>query len=279
MMFHTSHKKLKNYENQTGVSLMLAVLILSAITAVSFSVATIVFIEIRSSGNSLRTEPNLYATLGVTEEALFQYKRGYEPNPDSIIPEFDVPNCGGPNGSNVCFINNVTLTLPPPQPLEFDTNPRVEYIAPNSTKIIPMYRNLKFQQEYSQIDMQVFPNQSDTELEVLYVKTNAQGIKQCYPGGTGDPWPCDVTSIVPIAPDKYTFNGFTPGNQPDADQFELTIKNNSLTQGVSVSIITKRYNALPGEPDGLPFTAKKVLRIVADYLGLTRSYQVEIPTP
>ena len=279
MMFRISHKKIKSYGKQTGVSLMLAVLILSAITAVSFSVATIVFIEIRSSSNSLRTEPNLYATLGVTEEALFQYKRGYEPNPNSIIPEFDVISCSGPNGSNVCFINDVTLTLPPPQPLEFDTNPRVEYIAPNSTKVIPMYRNLKFQQEYSQIDMQVFPNESDTELEVFYVKTNAQGIKECYPGGTGDPLPCDVTSIVPVAPDKYTFSGFTPGNQPDADQFELTIENNNPTQGVSVSIVTKRYNPLSGEPEGLPFPAKKVLRIVADYLGLTRTYQVEIPVP
>lgn len=59
---------------QSGVTLLLAILVLSAILAISFSISTILFIEVRSSGDLLRTEEALYAAQGVSEEVLFGVK-------------------------------------------------------------------------------------------------------------------------------------------------------------------------------------------------------------
>ncbi|HVY68054.1 MAG TPA: hypothetical protein VHA30_04145 [Patescibacteria group bacterium] len=61
--------------DQAGVTLLLAILILSSILAISFSLATVMFIEIRASGDLLRTEPALYAANGIGEEAIFNVKR------------------------------------------------------------------------------------------------------------------------------------------------------------------------------------------------------------
>jgi len=54
-MKFTESKFKKN--RQSGVTLLLAILILSSIMAISFSLATILFVEIRTSGDFIRTEP------------------------------------------------------------------------------------------------------------------------------------------------------------------------------------------------------------------------------
>ena len=82
----------KNTESQRGVTLLLAILVLSAISAISFSLAAVVLVEIRASGDLQRTEPALYATQGVIEQAIFKVQR-------------DVPD------AQMCFDPN-TLTDP-----------------------------------------------------------------------------------------------------------------------------------------------------------------------
>lgn len=245
---------------------MLAVLILAAMTAIAFSVATIVFIEIKSSGDSLRTEPNLYATLGVTEEALFQYKRYYTP---SGIQPFDVVTCSGPRNSNPCFINNVTLTLPGVQPIEYDNNPRVEYIGPSSSIIIPMYEVNEYDQKYEEVVIQVLPSSIRESIQAYFIKTTDEGLKSCEPnGGT---YPSCLPLVINYGT-PYTYTAFST-----TGQYELVLVNDNPTLGLSVSLVTTRVGN--AEPSGLPFTGKSVFSIVADYLGLTRTYRVEIPIP
>lgn len=69
--------KLKHIQKnkQSGVTILLAILILSAVIAISFSLTTILFIEIRSSADLLKTEGPLYGATGVGEQALFNLKR------------------------------------------------------------------------------------------------------------------------------------------------------------------------------------------------------------
>lgn len=257
MMYTMKIKSQKQYQNQEGVSLMLAVLILSAVTAIAFSLATIVFIEIRSSGDSARTEPALYATLGATEEALFQYKRFYSP---SVAGDFDISQCAGPVGSNPCLINGVTLTLPGTQPLAFDDSPRVEYIPVSSTKNIPMYLTNDYTQQYTHAILEVLPNATDSGVDYVFRKTANDGTITDQATGSVSPG------------SQYDFSGFdTTG------QYEIILTNSSVTQGISVSITTTRVG--DAQPAGLPFVGEQVLRIVANYLGLTRTYQVRIPIP
>jgi hypothetical protein len=60
---------------QAGITLLLAILILASVLAISFSLATIMFIEVRDSGDLLKTEPALYAATGVGEQAFFNLER------------------------------------------------------------------------------------------------------------------------------------------------------------------------------------------------------------
>ena len=60
---------------QAGVTLLLAILILSSVLAISFSLATVMFIEVRDSGDLLKTEPSLYAATGIGEQAFFNIER------------------------------------------------------------------------------------------------------------------------------------------------------------------------------------------------------------
>ena len=63
-------------KNQSGITMILALLVLGAVTALSFSIAAVTYIELRASGDVLHTEPALYATQGIMEEAIFRIKRG-----------------------------------------------------------------------------------------------------------------------------------------------------------------------------------------------------------
>ncbi len=61
--------------SQTGVTLLLSIIVLASITAISFSIATIMLVEIRTSGDLLKTEPAISAAEALGEEALFKIKR------------------------------------------------------------------------------------------------------------------------------------------------------------------------------------------------------------
>lgn len=60
---------------QQGVTLLLSIILLAAIVAITFSIATVLMVEIRSSGDLSRTEPTWYAASASTEEYLFQVRK------------------------------------------------------------------------------------------------------------------------------------------------------------------------------------------------------------
>lgn len=254
-------KIMNNKRKQDGISLMLAVLVLAAITAVAFSLATIVFIEIRSAGDSLRTEPALYATLGVTEEALFQYKRNIAADPESgQDASLDVPTCY-PAEYFICSLNGVTLTMPGTQPIAFDESPRVEFVEAGVTKSIPMYIADDYDQQYTSVKIDVLPNETDQSVNLSFLITQDDDT---------DP---QSTAVVKVEPGtQYEFTDFEA-----TGQYDLVLTNTSNKQDLVVSISTTRIDNL--EPSGLPFVGEQVLRIMADYAGLTRTYQVRIPIP
>lgn len=239
---------------QQGISLMLAVLVLAAITAIAFSLAAIVFIEIRSSGDVLRTEPALYATLGVTEEALFQYKRFVD---DS---ELDIVNCQ-PEVLVPCTLNGVTLSFPGTQPIRYDDVPRVQAVAANTTVELPMYEydyeGGQFAQQYSRAVVEILPTGFSGQLPVRLRETEEDGTVNYYD--------YDVSYGTPLTLTDFNTSG----------QFDL-ILNNTNSSDVIVALYTY---GLQDEEKGFPFVGQKVLDAVADYLGLTRTYRVQIPTP
>ncbi|MEK7652213.1 MAG: hypothetical protein AAB351_03395 [Patescibacteria group bacterium] len=76
MTFQQVHKLNNRTSNQDGVTLLLAILVLSAITAIVFSIAAIAVNEIKTSSDLTRTEPVLTAAEAVAEDSLFKLVRG-----------------------------------------------------------------------------------------------------------------------------------------------------------------------------------------------------------
>ncbi len=254
-MIHLTDK-IRN--RQHGITLMLSIMILAAITAIAFSLATIVFIEIRSAGDVLRTEPALYATQGVTEEALFKYKRYVQDNLLSVV------GCS-PSWFNICNLNSVSLSSPSPTARVFDTSPRIDTIFPSSTNqylfIDPAAPN-SFVQAYSHIGVSYFNNGFNGQLEVIINKYDSTGLKTNITD----------TTLLP--------GGYTSYNPLSGDgQYELVLKNLSSGGSIIASLEGTDVIATNANHNTIPLVGRQVLDITASYLGITRKYTVNIPLP
>ncbi len=69
------HSKTEKLKSEAGVTLLLSVLLLAAITTIAFSLAAVGFAELETSNDLVETEPVFYASLGVAEEEIFNIKR------------------------------------------------------------------------------------------------------------------------------------------------------------------------------------------------------------
>ncbi len=121
MIFQTNKKQSviinKQSDSQAGVTLLLAILILSSIMAISFSLAAILFTETKSSADLIRSEPAYYGANGVAEDAIFKVKR---------------KTCSGGCTYTTNFSNNVSMPVPPVQ--TSTTTPIFQDVIPaNST--------------------------------------------------------------------------------------------------------------------------------------------------
>lgn len=97
---------------QAGITLLLSMLLLAAITTIAFSLAAVGFAEISTSTDLLRTEPILYSSIGAAEEATFGLKRN-EPtlisalgsNCDANFTEFRGVQSTISNNTKLCNLN------------------------------------------------------------------------------------------------------------------------------------------------------------------------------
>jgi hypothetical protein len=252
--------RVKNSNSQSGITLMLAVLVLAAITAIAFSLAAIVMVEIRSSGDVLRTEPALYAALGVTEEAFFKYKRYV---PDSGTNGLSISGCT-PAPLSVCSINNVTLSSPAPTVRVYDTSPRVDTIYAGATNAIllvnPSTPN-SYAQQYQSVRVTYLNNGASQNLTVTLCRYVTTSI-------TPD---CSLSSnLAPLG--VFQYNSFA-----SSGQYELRLRN---TGSVGTQNILAKVEATDiGGVAQIPLLGTQVLDITANYLGLTRKYTTQIPLP
>lgn len=254
-------------DRQAGVALMLSVLVLAAITAISFSLATIIFVELRSSGDVLRSEPAVYATLGATEEALFQYKRyvNERENPANNVTLLDVPTCTSIQTSpnpKICQLGNVMLTIPNNSLLQLDDTPKVKTIYANQQEVIPLYAVNDFSAQYGKVTVELIPTGSVNSLSVAYREIP----------NIGDTYTVASRSILESTTGGWTYT--LPNTS--GSQYELVLTNSS-SDNFSVSISS--YATDNTTPKGLAFVGKKALEVIANYLGLTRTYRVYIPVP
>jgi hypothetical protein len=268
------HKASHNvHSSEAGVTLLLSILILAAITAIALSLATVLLIEIRTSGDLQRSEPALFATQGILEEAIFKIKHNVS---DAVIPISG--NCTGI--SLGCTLNGVTLTT-----TIGSRNPDAsitETIVPSNAVD---YATTKY--KYYLID----PDDP-------YDCTNG-GTPTCYSQvtitNTGQPGShADLSvGLCEMDADDCVLVGFdsedtslTPGEAVTfgspillpSKPYYIVIKNNSAGFTNVNGFVQIATLGPTGTGLGLPYFGKKVVDVSAGYIGLTRKYRALIPT-
>lgn len=232
----------KIQDPEAGITLMLAVLVLAGITAIAFSVAAIVFVEIRASGDLLRTEPALYAVQSATEEAFYGTTRGINNFPFSTS------------------INNVSLVT---TARSYDPSPQTYVVYYNSsTKFSLADPTAPFQNSYTSLKIDyVNPPAVTTVTAQLYqYQSNGQ---------TGV---VDQKDLNPQTPSwNITFaNYFNYANS----EFEIILTTTNINN--ATVLITSARTGSPSS--GLPLIGRNAYDVTASYLGLTRKYTVSTPT-
>lgn len=239
-------------KRQRGVTMLLAILVLSSITAIAFSLATIIFIEIRTSGDVARTEPTLYASVAITEEAIFKVKRSA---PDCISP-------GNPANCLAYDANIGSVTISNPILQLFSTTPLIEIFNPTLKKVYQIVdpNNIFGGANYGQVKVGCL-QPLGTAVSVI--------LDQIDPN-TGNRVNGYASDVINCAT-SYTPSFVLIPSQ----QYEMTIQNQSNATSATVSIDS--FAADGSTPQGLPYVGLTVLDITASYSGLTRQYRVKIP--
>jgi len=260
-----------NFRNEQGVTLLLAIIILSSVMAISFSLATIMFIEVRTSGDLLKTEGALYAAGGVGEEAFFNIKRETCPQSGE----------GCPYTTN--FSNNVKL-LGNPVTSSTSTPIIQDKVVVNS----PFGSSSQKTYDFCNISTQVGSGCGYGKVEITYLDTGSNNPIMVYLCEF-DP-DADYQGEVPCS-NLDTSLGYwqNPGgtqltensnflslNLNTARQQVLIITNPS-TSGDNVYFQIKTYDTDMVTPKGLPYVGKSAVDINAINSSVGRKIRVIVP--
>jgi|GEM_PF-2266606 hypothetical protein len=285
-MIYQTNSKIPNPKSQIpnskqqGITLLLAILLLSSILAISFSLAAVLFIQIRSSGDLLKTEPALYAATGVGEEALFDQAR----------------HACTDNGSECYtanFFNNVTLPNTPTV-LASSTPIFIADVKAGST-FSKTLNNYYFCASlgstgcgYGQVTLNYITTTSDSASPTLYVYLCQFDPNPNDPNTNYFGVPCTATgtpaSYSPYWPDGINLDGSVSMtstiNNPESwaltpgDQQQLILTNPG-TSDIYVQIETFASDGVT--PKGLPYVGETAIDVSTQNASVGRKIQVVVP--
>ncbi len=286
------HKKFKK-TGQQGVTLMLSILVLAAILSIAFSLATVTFVEIRSSGDLARTEPTYYAADAISEEALFTVKRNVS---DTTYP-YDNGIGTVSLTSNTSFISTAIFQATVPKTSYDFISTRSRFPIYDTQCLTPNSANMTNcptgGSGYGRIKITYLDTGNTDHLKVFLCQFDPS--KPINPSGT---WPEVYTStpcsnpydtsnyywLTPASGDDLT-SGNTNNNvretgtaswpsiNPNLQQ-ELIFYNSGLTGDIHVQIETFDSN---GVAKGLPLVGSKAVDITASSQGVVRKIRTTIP--
>lgn len=297
-----SYKFITKHADQDGITLLLSVLVLSAIAAITFSLAAIILIEIRASGDEKRTDPAAYATLGVIEQAIFKVQRGVA---DNIL-------CNTQSGCTGTYIGNpslATVTVPSVTVSSLQSPDIQDQVPPGNTVDASSGGSLSTNISYTLYDS-FNPNDpingySYIQLSDVSGGTGTLFYSLCKVNDPANPNDCSAASFkqtprpsswttVQSAIPQGSYN--TIGPLAVDRVYKLYISTNStITKYVGIKtygpvVTTSGAGAarqgcpapfVGGDittcPKGIPLKGKLQYDITANTAGLTRKYRVTIP--
>ncbi len=257
-------------QSQAGVTLLIAILILSIVLAVSLSLSTILLSENRSSGDLTRTEPALYGANSVTEEALYDVKRGINSSDYSTLI------------GHTALSNIITPLNDPIQRIKIPSNATALVGTPNEYALYNPF-NPYGPSLYGRIKLTfVDTNTPGAHLHIYLCQWDPQNPPQ-NPDGTYK----NVCSD-PNDTSYWVVNNFlvSPGQTWDTDlscggcidehyQQELFIfQDSSPATNLFAELETYDQNGLP---TGIPYFGKTAINISAFNINIKRNVRVVIP--
>lgn len=270
--------------SQAGVTLLLAILVLSAVLAVSVSLATIMYVEVRTSGDLLHTEVSYYGGSAAIEEGIYKVKRKIDQNGGPEQCDVSLPNCYSPN------VGAVSLNTIPPiedqlnDPVISDIIPQGATMSsatsfPASAKSYPLYNpsNITGGSNYGQITVSYLPTGNTDHLQVYLCQFDPS-----YSIGPGtnqySSLPCSDPSNTQYwlvaGGDLYSGNSPQTWLLDGTKQQQLILFDPGNTGPVYVQIST--YDAALN-PKGMPNFEKTTIDVNAQSAGINRKIRVQIP--
>ncbi len=253
---------------QSGVTLLLSILILSAILAISFSLATILFIEVRTSGDLLRTEASYYGGQGVTEEALFKVKRQA---PLSYTSNFGAVSLGGPAPVETQLTEPIFQDKVDPLMTAQNTPNRYPLFNPN---------DLTGGSGYSYITITKLPSGNSNPLVVYVCQYDPHDNADTYnPPGE----PC--TSYDSDSTGYWNLTNARNYSISDTEKSHSWFLNSSMQQQIIIANpassgkvnFTIQAFAIDGTSIGIPYSGKTAVKIIGGLGGISRKITVVIP--
>lgn len=231
-----NHKQIKN---QRGVTLLLALLVMAALTAIVFSAAAIIYNEVKTSGDLTKTEPIITADEAVAEDSLFKLARGFS----------TLASCLSPSSSTV---GSVTVTTCGDY---YEVNPYLLNLAINARRDFYLYNpaNQSASPGYTSVSIQMNSGFQGTVYLCNWTDTD------CPTSAS----PIDVKTIASAGP-TTTWN--SPVLNP-SNLYILTVVNSAVNSGTYT---------VTSAPIGLP-AGTTTIQEVGTQNGLTRKLRVSVP--
>lgn len=280
---------------QSGVTLLLAILVLAAILAISLSLATITFVEIRSSGDLTRTETSFYAAIGVTEQALYKVKR--KVNVTGSQCDASMPNCYSPSVGTVSISGNGA-----PAPFESSINDPVQQDSfaahstmpdghnfPSVAKHYIFYdlNNPSGPSGYSRVKVTYLSSGNEEPLTIYLCQFNPSfTVGLSGPNNYSTP-PCSdpldpsywITQSggYQLTPNSSPFDSQNVGMDSTKQQEMIIFNANNSPDSRPIYVQIEAYDAL-GAAKGIPYFQEKAVDINTQNASVGRKLRVIIPT-
>lgn len=256
--------------NQAGVTLLLAILVLSSILAISFSVAAILLVEVRTSGDLFRTENAFYGAEAVGEEALFKIKRGVPSGSFSYTSQIGPVGLNSPAPVENVF-NDATQRVVILPGTTFSTASHYRFFNPNAT-------DQNAGSGYGKMVLTNLSTNSSDAVTIYLCQFNPKTVTTipCTDPNDNTYWLVrgqTLTSVqAPVSVDQDT-GFFDPGKQQ-----ELLLYNSS-NDNIYLQIQTFAQETSPGQfvALGLPYFGQKSVDINAINSGVGRKLRVVVP--
>lgn len=226
-------------QNERGVTLLLSLLVLAALSAIVFSIAAIVYNEVRTSSDLTKTEPIITGAEAVAEDALFRTIRGL-----STLSSCTSPATTTLNG--VVVTSCASYYLPSPNILTLAQSARKDYYLynPLDQSQSPGYTTVSIKINSGFQSTVYFCNWADTDCPTSLT-------------------PLDVRTIGSAGP---TTTWTSPVLNPSS-LYILTI----IDSAVDPAVFT-----ITSSPTGLPAGTTTIQETGAKQ-GLTRKLQITVP--